>query len=313
MKRRDIYASFPWHLRLAGRLLDAFLAFMRRMPLSASLWLGETVGGLGYRLLPGKNRIARRNLELVFGKEKNRAECNRIIKAMWRNWGRNAAEFIRFPYYTPGNINRTVEWENWEILERQREDGRGLLTITAHFGNWDLLALSSSLRGIPVYLVTKKLSSRFWNDFWMSKRDYGGVRAIFKKGAAREIMRTLRSGGLVASVLDQDTKPKEGGIFVDFFGTPASTLNLMAVLAGKRGVSVTPVYIVRTSRTRHRAVVIEPVPFIDCGDFEESVRDMTQRLVATMEPFVRTYPEQWIWIHRRWKRRPPGEEKIYQD
>ncbi|TET32084.1 MAG: hypothetical protein E3J72_20350 [Planctomycetota bacterium] len=312
-RRRDPYAPFPLRLRLAGRLLDAFLSFMRRLPLSASMWLGEFVGGLGYYLLPGKKRIAFRNLELVFGKESEPGRYRKIIKAMWRNWGRSAAEFIRFPLYTPENIGRTVTWERWEILKKQHDEGRGILTMTAHFGNWDMLALASSLRGIPVHLITKQLRSRFWNDFWMAKRDYGGVQVIFKKGAAREIIKVLRKGGLVASVLDQDTKPKEGGIFVDFFGIPASTLDLMAVLAGKRNMTVTPVYIIRVSRMKHRILVLDPVPFIDKGDFDESVRDMTQRLVDSMEPMVRKYPEQWIWVHRRWKRRPPGMPKIYED
>jgi KDO2-lipid IV(A) lauroyltransferase len=314
MKRRtDIYAPFPWHLRLSGRLLDAFLSFMRRLPLSASMWLGEFVAGLSYYLLPGKNRIAYRNLELVFGKEEKPGRFKKIIKAMWRNWGRNAAEFIRFSTYTPEDIERTVTWDRWEILKQQHDEGRGTMTVTAHFGNWDMLALSCSLRGMPVHLITKQLRSKFWNDFWMAKRDYGGIRAIFKKGAARGIVKALRKGGLIAIVLDQDTKPKEGGIFVDFFGVPASTLNLLAVLAGKRNMSVTPVYIVRVSRMKHRILVLDPIPFIDKGNFDESVRDMTQRLVVSMEPLVRKYPEQWIWVHRRWKRRPPGMPKIYED
>jgi len=147
----------------------------------------------------------------------------------------------------------------------------------------------------------------------MAKRYYGGVRIIFKKGAAREIIKALKNGGNVSSVLDQDTKPKEGGIFVDFLGTPASTLNLMAVLAGKRNIPVVPVYIVRRSRQLHDAYVIDPVQFIDKGDFDESVKDMTQRIVDTIEPFIRKYPEQWIWVHKRWKRRPPGMPKIYED
>jgi KDO2-lipid IV(A) lauroyltransferase len=298
---------------LGAMFLSALFAFIARLPRSVAFTLGEAFGRLAHQVawLIGRNRIGMTNLRLVFGHERRKGEFRRILKEMWINFGRNAVEFALFPRYTKENIGRYVTWENIHHLEEARERGHGILTMTAHFGNWDLLALSAGMEGFPVNLVTKYMRSKTITDLWMKWRARGGVNPIFKKEARREVVRILRENRLVAFVVDQDTKPKEGGIFVEFFGVKASTLSAPALLSEKRDTPVIPVFLVRESRYRHRAVVEPPIHFENVGGHEENLVHNTRRYLAVLERYVRQYPEQWLWVHRRWRRRPPGEEPVY--
>jgi KDO2-lipid IV(A) lauroyltransferase len=293
--------------------LSALFAFIARLPRSVAFTFGELFGRLAHQVawLIGRNRIGMTNLRLVFGHERRKGDFRRILKEMWINFGRNAVEFALFPRYTKENIGQHVTWENKHYLEEARERGHGILTMTAHFGNWDLLALAAGMEGFPVNLVTKYMRSQTITDLWMKWRTRGGVNPIFKKEARREVVRLLRENRLVAFVVDQDTKPKEGGIFVEFFGVKASTLSAPALLSEKRDTPVVPVFLVRESRYRHRAIVEPPVYFESVGTHEENLVHNTRRYLEVLERYVRQYPEQWLWIHRRWRRRPPGEQPVY--
>jgi KDO2-lipid IV(A) lauroyltransferase len=276
-------------------LLSALFSFIARLPASAAYAFGEMFGRFAHQVawIIGRNRIGMINLRLAFGREEFKGQFRKILKAMWINFGRNAVEFARYPRYDRENISRYVTWENIHYLQQARDRGHGILTATAHFGNWDLLALSSGMNGFPVNLITKYMRSKAITDFWMKWRTRGGVHPIFKKEARREIVRVLRHNRLVAFVLDQDTKPKEGGIFVEFFGHKASTLSAPALLSQKYNTPVIPVFLVRTSRYTHQAIVEPPMYFENVGSHEENLLHNTRS------------------IHRRWRRRPPGEPPIY--
>lgn len=298
---------------LAVMFLSALFSFISRLPASVAYTLGESFGRLAHQVawIIGRNRIGMINLRLVFGREKTKGQFRRILKEMWLNFGRSAVEFARFPRYNKDNIDRYVTWENFRYMEAAREQGHGILIMTAHFGNWDLLALSASMRGFTVNLITKHMRSKAITDLWMKWRARGGVHPIFKKEAGREIVHLLRQNKLVAFVLDQDTKPKEGGIFVDFFGHKASTLSAPALLSQKRKTPVIPVFLVRETRYTHRAIVEPPIEFETTDDHERDLVNNTRRYLEVLEKYVHSYPEQWLWIHRRWRRRPPGEPQIY--
>jgi len=294
-------------------LLSGIAGAVARLPVRISYFLGEALGYFLYQIawLIGRNRIGMINLRLAFGHEKRKGEFKKILRDMWINLGRNAVEFARLPFYAKGHIDEIVKWKNFHYLQQAREKGRGILTMTAHFGNWDLLALSTSMKGFPVNLVTKHIRLKAITDFWMKWRTRGGVNPIYKKEARREVVRLLRDNKLVAFVIDQDTKPKEGGIFVEFFGRKASTLSAPAVLSEKRNTPLIPVFIVRESRFRHKVVAEPPMEFEKIGDHQENIHHNTRRYLEVLERYIRDYPWQWLWIHRRWRRRPPGEAQIY--
>ncbi len=294
-------------------LLSALAGITARLPLRVAFALGEAFGLFAHQVawIIGRNRIGMINLRLVFGREKFKGQFRKILKDMWINFGRNAIEFARFPYYVRGRINKYVRWENLHYFQQSRDRGRGILVMTAHFGNWDLVALSAGLNGFPVHLITKYIRSKAITEFWMKWRTRGNVHPIYKKEARREIIRLLRNNKLVAFVIDQDTKPKEGGIFVKFLGTEASTLSAPALLSEKYNTLLIPVFIVRESRFTHRAIAETPIEFEKVGSPRENLLHNTRRYLEVLERYIRAYPEQWLWVHRRWRRRPPGQRQIY--
>lgn len=283
------------------------------MPLGTAYTLGEWFGRFAHQVawIIGRNRIGMINLRLVFGREKYKGQFRNILKEMWINFGRNAIEFARFPRYTKDNIDQFVTWVNIEHMQETHRRGRGIIAMTAHFGNWDLLALSAGFNGFPVNLITKLMRSKAITELWMKWRARGGVNPIFKKEARREIISLLKNNKLVAFVLDQDTKPKEGGIFVEFFGIEASTLSAPALLSEKRDIPVVPVFMVRESRSKHHAFVEPPIEPESVGDHQQNLVHNTRRYLEVLERYIRKYPEQWLWIHRRWRRRPPGAAPVY--
>jgi KDO2-lipid IV(A) lauroyltransferase len=299
--------------RMLVRMLEALVAFVRRMNLASAMSVGEFLGFLAFHIMRHKNRIGMKNLDLVYGDRISRREKRAILRGMWVNFGRNLIEFLRIPDYGPHNIGRFVTWTGFEHLAAAKRRGKGALVLTAHYGNWDLVALASGIKGIPIAMITKKLENQFWNEFWMRHRRGSGeyVFPIWKKGAAKGIFRALKDNTFVAYVLDQDAKPKDGSIFVEFFGLNASTTNALAVLSEKRGLPVIPGFMVRVSRTKHHAIILPPIEFERVGTVEESIKHNTRRYLEVVERFIQEHPDHWIWIHRRWKRRPEGEPGIY--
>lgn len=294
---------------IAGQMLRALVGIFRRMSLGTAVGIGEFLGLVAYVLMRRKNAIGMRNLDLVYGDTKSRRWKKAVLRRMWVNFGRNLAEFLRIADYGPHNIDEYVTWTGFHHLEESRAKGRGSLVLTAHYGNWDLLALAAGINGIPVAMITKRLKNPFWNDFWMEHRLGGGgewVFPIWKKGAAKGIFRALRQNLFVAYVLDQDTKRKENPIFVEFFGRKASTTDSLAVISFKRKIPVIPAFVIRKSRSRHHVHVLEPIEFQDAGTLEESVAATTRKYLEVLEKFILARPDHWIWIHRRWKRVPGG-------
>jgi KDO2-lipid IV(A) lauroyltransferase len=291
-------------MRIVSGSLRCFASFIGSLPLSEALGLGEIFGWFAYYLFHRRTRIALDNLRAAFKTERYPGEFKRIAKKMWRNLGRNIIEFLHLQRYTRQNIDHYVRFDDFHKVLELKNQGRGVLVLTAHLGNWDLLALSCGLKGVTVNLVTKRLRSKFLDQFWQTWRKGGAseiVNPIFKKGAAKQVLQKLREGELVAFVLDQHAKRKEGAVLVDFFGRKAATLSILAVLSRKHGVPVLPAFIVRTSRARHRVFLEEPLYFEEMSNPEESMRHNTQRYSDIIEKYVRAYPEQWTWIHRRWK------------
>lgn len=301
-RKQPPVASLP--LRLA-------LNFFQSVSLQAGLAVGRTLGSLVYYLLPDRRRIGLVNLELAFGDELGLRQRKAILRRMWQHYGCSLVEFFRFPLIRQENLDRHVEWRGFEHLERSVAAGRGTLVLTAHLGNWDLLALATGIRVKPVGLVAKTLSSSFWNHFLVGQRMEAYVHSFLKKNSIREIIRSLRGNGIVGMVLDQDAMETDGRVFVDFFGRKASTISSVAVLSQRLDLPVLPMFDIRGPRGKHRILVMPPLHFEKRGSLEEGIVHNTRRYQEVLEQVIRRHPEQWNWIHRRWKRRPPGEEPIY--
>jgi KDO2-lipid IV(A) lauroyltransferase len=183
--------------------------------------------------------------------------------------------------------------------------------LTAHFGNWELLAYLHGLLGHPVTLVHRAMHNPLFDRAIGGIRGRAGTRAIQKKSAAKEAIRTLRQKRILVIPSDQN-QTRSFGVFVDFFGKPACTTPGATRLAMLTGAPVFPVFLVREGEgPRHRIEVLPEVEMVSTGDREADVVTNTQRCSAVVESMIRRYPEQWIWFHKRWKTRPIGEPQLY--
>jgi KDO2-lipid IV(A) lauroyltransferase len=287
------------------------LNFFQSISLEASLAIGRALGTLVFYLLPDRRRIGLINLKLAFGDEMGSARRRLILRRMWQHYGCSLVEFFRFPLYRRENLDRYVEWVGFEHLERSVAAGRGTLVLTAHLGNWDLLSLATGIRVKPVGVVAKTLSSGFWNHFLVGQRMEMFVHSFLKKNSLREIIRSLRTNGIVGMVLDQDAQDSDGRVFVEFFGRKASTISSVAVLSQRLDLPILPMFDIRGRRGKHRILVLPPMAFEKQQTLEQGILHNTRRYQEVLEQVIRRHPEQWNWIHRRWKRRPPGELPIY--
>jgi KDO2-lipid IV(A) lauroyltransferase len=303
-----------------GRLIDqieyaifrAAFRFFGALPLAVALRLGAWLGEAFYLLDRRDRRIALFNLNLAFP-EKAVAEHRRILRASCRNLGRVAAEFCHLQRLDAAGLSRLVSFGDRAAWERAiaRAGQQGAVILTAHFGNWELLAYAHGLLGHPVTLVHRAMRNAVFDRAITAVRSTAGTRAIKKRAAAKEALRTLKQHGILAIPADQN-QVLSYGVFVDFFGVPACTTAGPARLAMLTGAPVIPVFLVRQGESAHHRIEMLPeVEMVATGDRGADILENTWRCTAVIEDMIRRYPEQWIWFHKRWKTRPPGEPKLY--
>ena len=296
--------------RLEYALFAAAHGALKALPLPRAASLGVCVGSITAAADRFNRAVAMRNLEIAFPLW-TKAQRLATLKAMYRNWGRMAAEWCHLEELTPDNISRFAHYEGMENWRRGLElsAGRGGFLFTGHFGNFELLILAHALFGHPVSIVHRPLRNPLIDAVMFRMRTSAGNHMIERKGAAKEIMSIVRRAGVVGLMIDLDVRR---GVFVDFFSLKACTTTSLARFAIATGTPAVPVFIVRQGETlHHRIMVLPPLDIVREGDREEAVRETTQRATRTVEDMIRLHPDHWNWIHRRWKTRPPGEQRFY--
>lgn len=274
--------------------------------------IGVFGGWLAYSLDRRHVQIGQKNLEIAFP-DRSEQERQRILRASYINLGRSAAEYIRLGGFFYKRFKRRVTYRNFKLWEdlKARDPGRGILVLTAHFGNFELLSMAHAMKGHPISLVHH--TQRFMaGDALMSfVRERAGVGIIRKHAAARAVLKTLRAGGMIGIPFDQNAKRSEA-IFVPFFGEPAATSSGLARLAQISHAAIVPVFIVREKNHRnHRIEITGELLLQDTGDAAADVWENTRRFVSIIEDIVRRYPEQFLWTHRRFRTRPRGMAPVY--
>jgi Kdo2-lipid IVA lauroyltransferase/acyltransferase len=254
--------------------------------------------------LPRLRRVAMRNLELAYP-EKTPAERKAIVDEVFRSIARLLYAFSRFPQINCENISQWIRYEGLEHYQEAKKSGRGVLFATAHMGNWELSAFAHALMTEPMNVVIRPLDDPKVDRLVEQRRQLSGNKLIEKKDGARAILRALQQNEAVGILMDQNTSLQEG-VFVNFFGTPACANAAFAKIAHRTGAAVIPGFALwLESENRYVLRFYPPVQIT--GDPTED----TQRLHAILEAVIREYPGQWLWIHRRWKTRPPGEPSLY--
>jgi len=281
----------------------ALLQMARVVPVSCLARAGAVLGTVAGRLDRRHTRIARDNLALAFGDALDPGEARRIVRACWRHFGRITLEALAFPRLDARRIDAVIRFEGLEHVRTAYAAGRGVLVFSGHFGHWELVALAQGHLGLPLALVTRPLDNPRLETMLARLRSGSGNLVIHKRTAVREMMRALGRGLGIAIVIDQDAR--DAGVFVPFFGRLASTTPTLALVALRTGAPIVPVFSYPDPDGRWRVVYDPAIPAESTGDRAADVLRVTAACTAAIERRVRERPELWLWMHRRWKTRPP--------
>jgi Kdo2-lipid IVA lauroyltransferase/acyltransferase len=274
--------------------------------------LGVTGGWLAYLLDRRHVRVGMRNLEIAFP-ERSVAARRRILRASYINIGRSCAEYVRLGGFFYRRILRKVSYDRfayWGEIQR-RYPGKGGLVLTAHFGNFEWFMATHAMHGYQIWLVHHTQRFVAGDALISFIRERAGIRIIRKHAAARAVMKALRAGDVIGIPFDQNAKRSEA-TFVPFFNEIAATATGLARLVAISGAPVIPAFIVRQPDHRtHLIEIQDEIPIQRSADPAADIEENTHRFVKAVESMVRRYPEQFLWMHRRYKTRPPGAPKIY--
>jgi Kdo2-lipid IVA lauroyltransferase/acyltransferase len=251
--------------------------------------------------------IARVNLRIAFPELSDR-ERNRIALKSFQNAGMNLLEVSRLASLSPASISSLVEYDAVQGLENYQAacaKGKGILYLTGHFSSWELLPTAHALHGHPLSFITRPLDNALLERYLLKIRESKGNQVIYKKNSARQILRTLNSGGAAGILMDQNTSLQEG-MFADFFGIPAATTTSVALFALRTDAPVLPGYLTPIRDGRYTIKFLTPMEVIRTGDMSHDLELNTRRFNQVLEKIIREQPETWLWGHKRWKYQPAG-------
>jgi Kdo2-lipid IVA lauroyltransferase/acyltransferase len=292
---------------LAARLV---LSTLGLLPMSSAISVGEGLGNLAYALAGNLRRTGDRNLQLAFP-EKTKHEREQIVRGCFRSLGRQLGVFSKFAKSPVESLLPIVQISGLEHYEQLKADHKGVVFFTAHLGAWELLPLCSSLRGNPLNIVVRRLDNPKVEEMVEQIRARWGNQTLDKFSAGRQMIKALRSGEALGLLTDLNTLDEEA-IFVDFFGVPAATNFMVAKLALRTKSPIMPMFAPWDAKLRKFDLQVSPPVAVEVsGDEEKDVRNLTAQLSRITEEKIRSYPDQWLWIHKRWKTRPAGEPSIY--
>ena len=289
-----------WLTTLIIRILGAIL---RCLPKKYALMLGSGLGGLLYIVLKKRRRIALENLQIAFGPEVSTDERAQICRKSFQQIGKTAIEFLRFPKLTFSNIWEEVTVEGKEHLIGALNQGKGAIVFLPHFGNWELLALVyGALIPDRAKAIAFPLKNRYLNALVSQYRERLSLKLITRRRAVRETLRALRENFAVGFFADQNAGRE--GVFVDFFGKPASAVRGPATLALKTGAPLLLSMDIRQPDDRHHVIITPEIELEISGDLDQDVQTNTAHILKILETYIRQYPDQWFWTHNRWKTQP---------
>ena len=301
--------SLPLRYRIEYALAWVLIKIVGALPRPLARTAGITIAWMVYFLHRKLRRVGMRNLELAFP-EKSRHERRKILRGVFTSLGRQVAEVCLFPKYTLQNVSKTVVYEGFENFERALSRGKGVLFLTGHLGAWELSAFAHSLYGHPLNIVMRPLDNPYLDRLTRRYRTMHGNKAV-DKDFARGLIAAMRSNKTVGVLMDTNMIASQG-VFVDFFGIQACTASGMARVALKTDAAVVPGFTIWDPQLQKYRLRFDPaVKLIRSKDREADVVANTALFTKIIEDYVRRYPNQWLWVHRRWKTRPAGEKSLY--
>jgi KDO2-lipid IV(A) lauroyltransferase len=267
------------------------------------------VGSLVFALDKRHQAITLTNVDKAFGSEKTAEEKHSIARGAYRHFGAMFFELLSMGIPSSRRIERIVEFEGLDNYHRACEAGKGVILVAAHFGNWEIHAIAHGYRVAPMAVVARIQDNPHFNRWLEKLRSVSGNTVLYKQRALARMMRLLKDGGTVAVLVDQNVT-LEDGVFVEYFGRLAATTPVASWLAHRTGAALVPVFTLPLADGRYRLIYEKPIDvgLFGGGDRREAVQNLTQKCVGILEGYVRRNPEFWLWMHRRWKTRPPDED-----
>lgn len=296
---------------IAARLIVGLLGLL---PRRAAIAIGKAAGRLAFRLSGDLRKTGIINLRLAFP-DLNDAERLKILKGSFENLGRILGEVSKFPSATPVRLERLVDFtldeDSRQLYHRVKHEKKGVLIVTGHLGNWEMLVFSFAALHEPISYLARPLDNPLLEEFTARLRTRFGNRPLNKTGSAMTAVRLLREGEILGVLADINAHPKEG-VFVEFFGVPACTSAGPALMALRSAAVVYPAFCVFDEASqRYKLIHGQIIEYQPTGDRDHDIRQLTALYTTEIEKAIRQYPEQWLWIHKRWKTRPPGDKPLY--
>ncbi|MBZ5699609.1 MAG: lysophospholipid acyltransferase family protein [Acidobacteriia bacterium] len=298
--------------RLEYAAVWLLLTMIGAMPRPLARFAGARAAAFLLRLRPGLRRAAMENLRLAFP-EWSKKQRRAAIRGMVRQLGWMGAEFAHFPSYTKKNIERIVLLDGFENFASAQGRGKGVLFLTGHMSAWELAPFAQALFGYPLHFLVRAIDNPRVDALVTRYRCLSGNSPIEKNQSARAVLKVLAAGGTVGILADHNTLLSEG-VFVDFFGIPACTTAGLARFALHTDAAVVPGFLHWDAALRKYRLCFEPaVELVRTGNDATDICENTQRFTRVVENCIRRNPDQWLWLHRRWKTRPPGAPPLYKD
>jgi KDO2-lipid IV(A) lauroyltransferase len=296
--------------RIEFGLVWLLVKLLGLLPRRAARAAGAVIGWLAYIATPRLRQVGLKNLALAFPDTPD-SEREKILRGMYRQLGWQLAEFCLMSRYSLEQANQFIRYEGLEHYLAAQQRGNGVLVLTGHLGAWELSSFYHSLAGHPMSMVIRRLDNPWVNRLVNDIRTRHGNRVLSKDDFARGLIATMRAGETVGVLMDTNMTPPQG-VFVNFFEHAACTASGVARVALRTGAAVLPGFLVwDVAEKRYVLHFLPELQLVDTGDAERDAVENTQMFTTAWEQVIRQYPEQWLWVHRRWKTRPVGETAIY--
>jgi Kdo2-lipid IVA lauroyltransferase/acyltransferase len=280
------------------------------LPRKAAISVSKFIARIIYKVHKRLRQTGFRNLEMAMPELTQHQRAN-ILEGVFDNLGRLLGEFSQFLKITRASISEVVVYEGFENYAQAAAKGRGVLMLTGHLGAWELCAFSQGVYGYPLSFLARPLDNPLLEKMIARYRALSQNLPIDKNNSVREVLKTLKRGKDIGLLIDANTLESEG-VFCDFFGIPACSTTGLAVFALRSDAPVVPGFLIWDEKLKKHVLRFEPeIPLLRTGEFKEEVAINTARFTKAIEECVRRHPEQWLWIHKRWRTRPAGEPDLY--
>jgi KDO2-lipid IV(A) lauroyltransferase len=285
------------------RLITTIISLLNFLPRNSAIALAGFLGKLSYFSIAPARRKTKENLKLAFGKEISENRLKEIACQVFVNLGKNVADAVRLRKTRWEDVEMITEIDGLEYFDTAYRAGKGVIGFTGHISNFELMAAYFSLRGYKLSVIGREVYDPRLNRLLVKNRESVGLRNIPSSAGVKPLLRVLRSGEFLGILADQDSS-RVRGVFINFFGRPARTPVGPVLLAYKTGSPIVPMAIVRKERNRYKIIVKPPVELACSDNREKDIADTLHKCSDALESIIREYPDQWLWMHDRWKSQP---------